>query len=67
MTKQEIIEQVMAIRDTGRVNMCLAPAVQRVAMDMGYNTLALWIEDHKKIYWNLIMTGELDYEEGDAE
>ncbi|GHU68142.1 hypothetical protein FACS1894184_09430 [Clostridia bacterium] len=67
MTKQKIIEQVMAIRDTGRVNMCLAPAVQLVAYEMGYYALVLWIEEHKKIYWNFIMTGQFDYEEEDAE
>ena len=32
--------------------------VQRIADEMGYYALVLWIEDHRKEYWDFIMTGK---------
>ena len=56
--KDKIIEQVMAVRDTGLTNMFDTPMVQRIAFDNGYYELVNFIEEHKKEYGHLILTGE---------
>lgn len=56
--KEKIREQVLAIRDTGITNMFDSPMVQRLAFDNGYYELVNFIEEHKKEYGHLILTGE---------
>lgn len=56
--KEKIREQVLAVRDTGITNMFDSPMVQRIAFDNGYYELVNFIEEHKKEYGHLILTGE---------
>ena len=48
----------MAVRSTGRTNMFDIPAVQRIAMELGYYSTVIWIEENRKTYCRFIMTGE---------
>jgi len=50
--------QILAIRDTGKVNMFDFHSVQRLANYYGYHELVLYLMDHKKEYAHYIMTGE---------
>ena len=56
--KGRIIEGVEFVRDTGLTNMFDSPLVQRIAFDNGYYELVNFIEEHKKEYGHLILTGE---------
>lgn len=56
MTK-EVRDQIMAIRDTGATNMLDTKAVQRLAYEMDFFDLVLFIEENKKGYWDFIITG----------
>ena len=47
----EIFRQIMAIRDTGRVNMFDVPAVQRMAFESGFYELVCFIEEHREAYF----------------
>ena len=51
-------EGILAVRTTGRTNMFLIPAVQRIAMELGYYETVIWIEEHRSVYCRFIMTGE---------
>lgn len=57
---EKVREQIMAIRDTGKVNMLSVIEVQRLAFDSGYYELVLSIEEHRREYWHFIMTGETE-------
>lgn len=59
---ERVREQILAIRDTGLINMFDLPMVQRLAYDRGYYELVCWLEDHRKEYAHFIMTGEADME-----
>ena len=52
-------DQLMKIRDSGESNMLFVPAVQRIAFDLGYYELVLFIEDRKEAYVTFIMTGHV--------
>lgn len=54
----KIREQIMAIRDSGEVNMLSVNEVQRLAFDSGFYELVCYIEEHRQEYWHFIMTGE---------
>ena len=54
----EIFRQIMAIRDTGRVNMFDVPAVQRMAFESGFYELVCFIAEHREAYIHFILTGE---------
>ena len=54
----EIFRQIMAIRDTGRVNMFDVPAVQRMAFESGFYELVCFIEEDRAAYVRFILTGE---------
>ena len=56
---QTVRDQILAVRDSGKSNMLLVPAVQRIAFDLGYYELVLFIEDHREAFVNLIMTGHV--------
>lgn len=56
--KAKIIEGVEFVRGTGITNMFDSPMVQRIAFDNGYYELVNFIEEHKKEYGHLILTGE---------
>lgn len=57
--KQQITEQVLAIRETGEANMFDTLMVQRMAYERGYFELVTFIEEYKKDYCHFILTGEL--------
>lgn len=56
----KVFEQIMAIRDSGVVNMLSVREVQRVAFDRDFHELVCYIEDDPKRYFHFIMTGEED-------
>ena len=53
-----IIEQILAIRDSGETNMFDVSAVQYIANREGYYELVVYLEEHRKEYVHFIMTGE---------
>lgn len=56
---QTVRDQILKIRESGESNMLLVPAVQRIAFDLGYYELVVFIEDHRKAYVTFIMTGHV--------
>ena len=55
---EKIKEQILAIRDTGLTNMFDVNAVQRIAYDMGFYELVVYLEEHRREYAHFILTGE---------
>ena len=55
---EKVFAQIMDIRDSGRVNMFDAPAVQRMAFEMGFYELVSFIEEDRAAYVRFILTGE---------
>ena len=51
-------EQILAVRATGLTNMFDCPAVQRVANDMLFFDLVVFIEENRSEYVHFILTGE---------
>lgn len=58
--KNKIREQILAIRDTGLTNMFDIPVVQRIANDMGFYELVVYLEEHRKEYANFILHGKAE-------
>ena len=56
----KVIEQIMAIRETGETNMFEVTRVQRLAFEKGFFELVLFLQEHKKEYARFILTGEKD-------
>jgi hypothetical protein len=56
----ELREQILSIRDEGRVNMFDSPAVQREAFDKGFHVLVCYIEERRRSYVNFILTGKFE-------
>ena len=55
---EKIKEQVLAVRDTGLTNMFDVNTVQRIANDMGFFELVVYLEEHRREYAHFILTGE---------
>lgn len=55
-----IVEQIMAIRDTGLVNMCSGYEVQQLAYENDFFELVCFIEEHPDLYLKFILTGNCD-------
>ena len=55
----KVHKQILAIRDTGLTNMFDTVAVQRIANDMGFYELVVFLEDNRKEYAHFILTGEV--------
>jgi hypothetical protein len=55
---EKIKEQVLAVRNTGLTNMFDVNAVQRIAYDMGFFELVVYLEEHRREYVHFILTGE---------
>ena len=55
---ERIEEQILAIRDTGLTNMFDVNMVQRIANDMGFYELVVYLEEHRREYAHFIITGE---------
>ena len=51
-------EKILAVRDTGLTNMFDVNAVQRIANDMGFFELVVYLESHRREYAHFILTGE---------
>lgn len=58
MMSEAVKEQILAVRDTALINMFDIPAVQKIASDMGYFELVLFLEENRKAYVQFILTGE---------
>ena len=46
------------MRGTGLTNMFDVSTVQRIANDMGFFELVVYLEDNRREYTNFILTGE---------
>lgn len=55
---EKIKEQILAVRDTALTNMFDTKTVQRIAFEMEFYELVLFIEEHRKQYESFILTGE---------
>ena len=53
-----IIEQIIAIRDSGETNMFDALTVQRLANERGFFELVIFIEEYRKEYVSFILNGK---------
>lgn len=55
---EKIKEQILAVRVTGRTNMFDTNMVQVIANEMKFYELVIFIEEHRRDYAKLILTGE---------
>ena len=55
---ETVKEQILAIRDTGLTNMFDIRMVQRIANDMEFYELVVYLEEHRHEYVHFILTGE---------
>ena len=58
MVENRLKEQILAVRDTGRTNMFDVIAVQRIANEMDFYELVVFIEEHRREYSRFIITGD---------
>ncbi|EKD8202286.1 DUF5049 domain-containing protein [Listeria innocua] len=56
----KIKEQIIAIRDTGLTNMFDVTAVQRIADEMEFYELVIFLEEEKAKYVKFILNGDED-------
>lgn len=54
----KIKEQILAVRDTGTVNMFDVRGVQYIANQEGFYELVIYLEEHRKEYVNFLFGGE---------
>ena len=54
----KVREQILTIRATGLTNMFDVNMVQRIAHDMRFYELVIFLEEHRKEYVHFILTGE---------
>ena len=54
----KVRKQILAIRDTGLTNMFDVSTVQRIANDMDFYELVVYLEENRKEYAHFILTGE---------
>ena len=54
----KVKEQILAIRDSGLTNMFDTRAVQRIAHEMNFFELVVFLENHKNKYVRFILAGE---------
>ncbi len=54
----KVREQIFVIRNTGLTNMFDVNTVQRMAHEMNFFELAVFLEEHKDQYVRFILTGE---------
>lgn len=54
----KIKEQILAIRNTGRINMLDIVMVQRFAYELEYYQLVEYLIEHKTEYTHFILTGK---------
>ena len=58
MMSETVKKQILAVRDTGRTNMFDVNMVQRIANNMGFYELVVYLEEHRREYAHFILTGE---------
>ena len=51
-------EEILKVRDSGKVNMCSVKEVQYEAFHMNLYELVNLIEEHPKEYFHFILTGD---------
>jgi hypothetical protein len=56
--EDRVKEQILTIREIGLTNMFDVCTVQRIANDMGFYELVVYIEEHRREYAQFILTGE---------
>ena len=56
----KIKEQIIAIRDTGLTNMFDVNTVQRIAHEMEFYELVIFLEEEKAKYVKFILNGDED-------
>ena len=56
----KIKEQIISIRDTGLTNMFDTTAVQRIAQEMGFYELVIFLAEEKAKYVKFILNGDED-------
>lgn len=61
---EKVREQIMAIRDSGEVNMIDARTVQYIANREGFYELVVYLEEHRREYINFILTGKTEVSDG---
>lgn len=54
----KVKEQILAVRETGLTNMFDTIAVQRIAHEMSFFELVIFMEEHRDEYARFILTGE---------
>lgn len=54
----KVREQILVIRNTGLTNMFDVNTVQRIANEMNFFELVVFLEEHKDQYVRFILTGE---------
>lgn len=54
----KVRDQILAVRATGRTNMFDTSVVQYIADEMHFYELVVFIEEHKDLYAQFILTGE---------
>jgi hypothetical protein len=54
----KIKDQIMAIRDSGAVNMMNSIQVQRLAFEQDFHELVIFIEESRKEYIRFILYGD---------
>ena len=54
----KIREQILAVRKTGLTNMFDVIMVQRIAHEMQFYELVIYLEEHRSEYVHFILTGE---------
>lgn len=57
---REVLRGIIAVRDSGITNMFDAPAVERIARQMGYGEAAQWARNHRREYAELMLFGPAD-------
>ena len=55
---EQIREQILAVRKTGRTNMFDISMVQNIANEMRFYELVIFLEEHRNEYVHFILTGE---------
>ena len=61
---QDVLDGLMAVRDSGLTNMFDRPMVARLAARMGFGAAAEWVKTHTKDYAEGVFHGFAAQEEG---
>ena len=56
---EKIRQQILAVRATGRRNMFDIHVVLRIAHEMQFYELVIFLEEHRSEYVRFILTGEM--------